>query len=768
MAMNSSQAEGALSYRHGPALELRSITDILRSYVRRWPVFALALAATGALAYLYLRFTPKAYTIEAVLLIQDTKKIPEDRAALQELKLSNSSKLVENEIEVLTSRQFVEQCVQDLTLNVSYLQPGLIRRDIYATRPVSLKLLRSKITTNTRLKLRVLNDRQFEVTYEHQPLQRCTFNTTYNSEWGQWRLVPTAHLAGWIGQPLELELRPLPMAASYYQQALSATLVNKQSPVIKLALDDVVPERGEAVLNHLIALYNEAAVAEKNRQTQNTLQFLDERLNLLVRELNGFEKKVSRFRSSNGLTDMPSQSKIYLENAQANERQLNEVNIQLNIVDGVTQYLRSRGSAPLSPVSLGIADPTLIGLIDKLAGLQLQREKMLAITPEQSPVFEPLDRQITSTKIAISSTVNNLRSTLTRTRNKLLAYNARNTALLREVPQQERALTDIKRQQTIKENLYLYLLQKREELSLSYVTMLTDARVIDKAYPAHVKWPKASLVYTIALLLGLTLPIAGIYVSRQANSKVKSRREVEDTLQAPVFEELVLGDGGEVSAAGGKYNRILAEQLRCLRTHLNSVHERSSLGRVTLLTSSIAGEGKSFLARNLAITLAAAGRKTVLVELDMHRPTLAKAWHLSDAHRGLEGYLLEESAVEQCVVASGRHELLDAIVCHRPLRNAAEILEQPKVDALLNYLRLVYDDIVIDTPPAQLVADATILARFTDVCLYLVRQGVTPKKVLLELQAYQRAQKFAKLYVVFNAATLDSTRLHQYQYYQTE
>jgi capsular exopolysaccharide synthesis family protein len=746
---------------------MRSISDILASYARRWPVFVVVVGAMLALAYLYLKVTPKTYQIEASLMVQDFKKVPEEKQALQELKLTNAGKLVENEIELLKSRRFIAQCVHDLGLAVRYKQPGtIVNPEVYSKRPFDFVALDERMGPDRQVEIQIVDAQSFVLRTADLPGKRYQFNQVYESDLGRWQMIRNKNLSKWTGKTLFVELLNPAQTATYYQKAIEVSLVNKQSPLVKLAIGDAFPQRGQAILNRLIDIYRAAAEVDKRRLTKNTLRFLDERLTSLGQDLTDSEKKISEFRSTKGLTDIASQSRLYLESAQGNQQQLNTINIQLNIVEGLGQYLRSHSNVQLAPATLGVTDPTLNSLIEKLSVLQVQREKLLAVTPEQSPAFEPLDRQLNATRAAINSTVANLKGALLQTQAKLLGYNSRNQGLLQNIPQQERELTVIKRQQSTKENLYVYLLQKREELSLSYASTLTEAQVIDPAYAVNVKWPKQSLVYTVALLLGLLLPASGLYLLEHTQTKVQSRKELETSLSERVFEEVTLCDGQDLSLDGRANNSILVEQLRHIRVRLSSLRERSATGsRVTLLTSSVAGEGKSFLARNLACVIAATGKKTVLVEFDMRRPSLAKVWQLPQASCNLDRYFAHGLPTDQVAAPSGKHELLDVVACHKPIANAADLLEGSDVDALIAYLSVTYDEVILDTPPVQLVADAAILARVVDVCLYVVRHQVTPKNALPKLLELQQTDAFRQLHVVYNGASLEKARLKQYQYY---
>ncbi|RYX87911.1 polysaccharide biosynthesis tyrosine autokinase, partial [bacterium] len=531
--------------------------------------------------------------------------------------------------------------------------------------------------------------------------------------------------------------------------AIDVTLSNKLATTVTLTLNDPVPQRGKDILNRLIFNYNAAAGIEKRQETKNTLDFLDKRIDSLGIDLTKTEKKLESFKSSKSLTtDISEDSKISLQNLQANDTRLNEVNIQLSVIEGIVRYVNSPVNTGKAPATLGITDVALSSLIEKLATLQLQRERLLATTPETNPDFEPINRQIAITRTAIKENVKNIKSSLLSTRNKLQSYNSGFESSIKNIPTQERELVSIKRQQAIKENLYNYLLQKREEVSVSYASILTNDRIVDQAYSGTPKSNK-SLAFAVALVLGLGLPAGLIFARNSLSNKITTPQEIKDKLDIPVIAELPYEVTKNAIVINGNTTAI-SEQFRALRTKMHYLYGEKEDGRVTLLTSSVPSEGKSFVSGNLALALACSGRKTIILELDLRKPQLTKNFNLADHYPGITDYILGKVSLSDIVQASNLDHNLRFIGSGTNVNNPSELLEQKQLNDLILELRNQYDDIIIDSPPVHLVPDAMILSRLTDQTFYMVRQGFTEKLELPFIKELNDQKQLTNINLIFN------------------
>jgi len=726
---------------------------VLTKYLYHWPLFLLGLLLAFGCAYIYLQLVNPVYEVSATILVKDEKKAPQEKSALQELDQSSSPKNAEAEIEILKSKNLISKVVNDLQLWVTYkTHEDFKTHDIYETKPFKFFLIKQAgELKGQKIEVLIKDKNTFEIQGAKGHAQVIPFNKILKNNIGKWTLKPTEFLDQYIGSTITLTISDPEKVSNAYIKSIDAHLLDKLAPTIGLFVEDEVPKRGKDVLNSLMKEYNEASSEEEKRTTKSTIDFIDNRLASLTGELNAAEREVEGFRSSQGLTDITSQSKVYLENVQTNDNKLNEVNVQLNIINGIERYVDSPSNTENAPATIGISDPALNSLIEKLSQLQLKRVALLATTPESNPAFEPIDRQIRITKAAIKETVQGIKSALQNSKRELLSFNNRFESSIKDIPGQERQFVGMKRQQSIKENLYIYLLQKREELSLRYASTLVDARIVDKANTGDMKWPRMSLIAAIALLCGFGFPFLIIYLRESLNNKITERRDIESALDVRVLGELSYEDFDKSIVVLENTNHVVGEQFRSLRTNLHYLHDnKKGQGRVTLFTSSISKEGKSFVSSNLAASLAASGRKTVILEMDLRKPKISSIFNLPTEHPGISDYLSSDIPTTDIIQPSGMVSNLDVIGAGYIPPNPSELLEKDRLNNLILSLKDEYDDILIDSPPLHLVTDAMIIARLADVSLYIIKQGYTGKSELEFIREVYEDEKLPKMNIIFN------------------
>ncbi|SDT05371.1 capsular exopolysaccharide family [Mucilaginibacter mallensis] len=728
----------------------KDIRGLFTKYLHSWPFFLISLALTFSIAYFYIKSTKPVYDIKATLAITDEKKSPDAKEALAELDVTAQPKDIESEVEFIKSRPLIREVVDALQLATNYKDENNYKHsDLYVNTPIRFKLIHSSGDGRDLSLLIFIKDaNSFVIKSSNGESPVYKFNTLLKNDLGIWELTKTQNFDSYIGKTINISIQNPEDVVTLYQNAIAVTL-NKDAPIIELELEDEIPERGKEILTQLINAYKISSIEDKNKVTQSTLKFIDDRLSTLTGELTNAEKNVEGFKSSIGLTDISSKSKFYLDNVQSNDSRLNDVNIQLNVIEGIERYVNSSTSSGNVPATLGISDPGLISLVDQLSKLQLQHDRLLATTPEQNPIFDPLNRQIKSTKTQIKETIVSIKSSLLSVQRELQHNNSGFEASIKDIPGQERQYISIKRQQSIKENLYIYLLQKKEEVSLSYASTITGIRTVEEPYFIAPK-SKKQVPYVLALLLGLGVPVSFIYGRDLLKNKVLTRSEIEKATGAHVICELNQNKGDVQIAVLEKGAYAITEQFRSLRTNLHLLYPDKPSGRVTMFTSSVAGEGKSFIASNMGAALAATNRKVIILELDMRRPKISEILKLKSDQPGLSNYLTGEITLAEIIQPSGIHHHLDVIGAGPIPDNPSELLDNIKLDVLINKLRSDYDDILIDTPPLHLVTDALLLARICDVTLYVVKQGYTDKSELTFIKQMVKEDKLPNLNIVFN------------------
>ena len=736
---------------------------IIKKYLFHWPLFILTLLILGTASYFYLQYAHPIYPITATLEFKDnnsTASAPtSEKTGLQALDQISSPIIVENEIEVMQSKQIMFQVVNKLKLWVGYTKKdGLSSSDLYTSSPVDFEFVKTQGTLDPegeKLKIIINNKDHFTLVTDEQQ-QRFKYGQPIKSSFGTWELLPASTLDNYIGSTIEISVMDPDVVTDNYLTGLKVQLENNDAPFVSLSFSDQVPQRGKDILNALMDIYRKNAINEKNKKAQNTIEFIDKRLDSISRDLVSTEKMVEGYKTSQGITDIASQSENYVEDRSANEKAMHDIDIQIQIVEDLDKYINSPKNSGKQPTAGGLTDAELNSMLDKLSDLQLKKDQYLATTPEANPIFIPINKQIATLQDEIRDKIKTIKQGLLATKSRLQTYNEGYMSSIKRVPGQERVYVGMQRNSDVKVKLYTYLLEEREEISLNYAASVSDAQIVDDAHAGKMKWPKPVVVYLLAFVLGLSLPAGLIYSRDSLDVRITNRKQIEDAVAVPILGELSYQESSTpivISQGRGKF--AIGEQFRVLRTNLYLVHNTNNSGRVTLTTSSTGGEGKSFVSANLAVTLGYAGRKTVILEMDLRKPKTSIMFGLPTDHIGISNYLDGEKCALQELIQPSGIPGLDVIGCGSILPNPSELLEKPELDELIGKLREIYDDIIIDCPPIHLVTDALIIARVADASLYVIRQGYTQKDELDFINEIKSEKKFPKLHIIFNGIKRD-------------
>ncbi|WP_158995081.1 tyrosine-protein kinase family protein [Mucilaginibacter sp. L196] len=725
---------------------------VVSRYLYHWPLYIAFFAISLVCLFFYSKFTAPVYTIKASIIIKDEVKEPGFKSQLEQLEVYNTPNLAEDELEKLKSRTLMTQVVKDLHLQVSYfVKDNFKTLELYNNSPVNFHMynLPGDDTTGI-LRIKIKNRKVFQIEEPSGQAKEFLFGQNLTSlKLGTYTISPAAGYDNFSKKQITIVVNSYNNTVDGYQDALVAELPNKLVPVIELSIKDQIPERGKTILNHLIELYNQNNLDEKNQLTEKALNFINSRIASFSGTLTSSEIAVQNYRKSEGIADMSSQSKIYLENEQSNDSKLNDVNVQLSIINGISKYLVSSQNIQMVSASLGPNYPALNDLIEKLSQLDLQREKMLANTPEGNPAFDPINRAIQSLKVEIANNIQSIKQSLLLTKSKLHDNSSNFESSIKNVPQQERELISKTREQSIREDLYTYLVQKREEIGLNYAAILPDARIVDYAYAGA---PKSSRMMfgIILILIGVVLPTGIIYGRITWTNRVIDLDQVERELEIEILGEIskTYLTPSLVNFNDGCFG--ITEELRDLRTNLNSKRTHINKGSVIMVTSSIANEGKSFISSNLGCTFAVSGKKVIVLEMDFRKPQISKVFGMSERSPGLTDYLKGKSSIEDIIQVSEHDNNLHVISSGMFVNNPSELLQSASMDILFTFLLKNYDDIIVDTPPVNLVTDAKLIARFADITLYVVRQAYTYKTLLPFIKSLYKKNLFSNMHIVFN------------------
>ncbi|RYE57840.1 MAG: polysaccharide biosynthesis tyrosine autokinase [Sphingobacteriales bacterium] len=723
------------------------INHLWAQYFPYWPVFLLLMAVASIGTWLYLQYQLPVYESTATLLIKDEKKGIEESKMIESLNPLSSKKIIENEIEVINSRELMKQVMQELALYSTVYKAGKwIDTPLYSSSPVMIHLKDlSFITEAKRVDFKVnLNSSTIHLNSKDYPAE-------------QWIATPFGELKFTINKKAILSDSAFYFSITHPKKVvqdllkrLEVSSAGKLSSVINLSFKDVLPERSEDILNTLIAVYNKAAVNDKNILAVNTLSFLDERLGYVSTDLDSIEKAMQLYRAKRGAIDLSSQGKLFLENVSQNDQKLSDVNMKLAVLSQVEQYVTSnhmRGG--LVPSTLGIDDPLLTSLLEKLYNTELQYEKLRATTGENNPELTSLADQIQKIKPGVVENVRSQRRGLEATKANLYTTNGVYNKMLSALPQQERDLVEISREQNIKSAIYSFLLQKREETALSHSATVSDSRVVDKAESSFKPIGIGNkFYYGIALIVALGVGAAIIFLRENLNGKVLFRHEIEAVTNFPIIGEMVAVKKGMPVLFKQHKNSVEAEQFRLLRTSLAYLGINTK-GKKILVTSTLSGEGKSYVAANLALSLALGGKRVALAEFDLSNPTLCEKLGIPES-KGIADYLIGEAEPDEIIVQTHDHENLFLLPAGNLPQNPSELILKERTAAILHYLQGKFDCIIVDSAPVGLLSDGYVLAKHCDATLYVVRHGYTPKKLLERLEQNNKVNELKNIALVFN------------------
>jgi capsular exopolysaccharide synthesis family protein len=745
-----------------PLEESVDFRKTLFKYLAYWKWFVSSFVVFVLLGGVYLFLATPQYRVQASILIKDDKKMGAGAGVsmLEELDLFSSKKVVENEIEILRSYTLMEEVVKDLNLQVMYtVRDGLRKKELYGDSPVKIEVISPTELLYEKPFLLQFEDERLRINDKLYPK-----NALITEAFGSIRTTVHDSLRSlWRGRIIEVAVVPQEAVIESLRENLTVETSSKGTSVINLSMLSSVPQRGQDILNHLIAVYNQAAIVDKNNLAGITLNFIDDRLKLLSVDLQDAEQKVEEYKSAQGITDISTEAELFLKAVQQNDLELNKVNIQLDVLQHIEKYvLSNENTGGTTPATLGLSDPTLLALIGSLTEAESERAKALHTMKPANPMIQALNDQINALKRNIVDNIRTLRRSLEITQRSLKTENRRIEIMIQSVPKKERELVDITRQKEIKNQLYIYLLSKREETAISYASTVSDSRLIDAARSTllPVK-PKKSLVLLAFGLLGLLVPAGVMWVLDWFDTKISSKEEIEKNIKSPVIGEISFVEQATKILAMSNNRSKHAEQIRTLRTNLEFMQAGGGI-KIVLITSSVSGEGKSFLTANLGAALAALDKKVIVLGFDLRKPGLHKVFGMNN-EEGLSNYLAGQAGLSQVIRKTGVVENMDVITCGHLPPNPQELLQGAALPRLFEELKAQYDYIIVDTPPVGLVSDAIILDRHADVTVYVIRQNYTPKDRIKFINDLYETKKLKNFGIAVNG--IREEKWHGYYHY---
>lgn len=710
-----------------------------------WPWFFLSLVLFLFLGFIYLRYTTPVYSAKASIIIKDESLDSGVGAAIySELGIGGmGANDFDTELGILKSRRLMEEVVRSLNLQIQYFIEGQLRDvEIYEDLPFSVRVLRLD-----EAQLKKLGGASFEIyqTTSGFVISDAEKLKVIQVESGTPVKLGFADVVLSKNQPLENEQKTdktivtfstIESVAARYRSSISLSQEAKSSGLINLELQDPVREKARDILDQLILEYNRDAIEDRNLIAGNTANFINERLAIINGELDSVETGKETFKENHLLTDIQAQSQLFIQNANDYNKRRQEVGTQLELARAMLDYIATKSKSDLLPSNLGISEMGVNQQINEYNNLVLERNRILGGSSEKNPMVIRLDNNIEQIKNNVVQSLRTMHSNLEISQEELRRQASSIGSQIYAVPSKERAYRGIERQQNIKETLYLFLLQKREENSLSLAVTEPKAKIVDRAYfQDYPVAPSGRNVYLGTFILGIFLPFSVIYVKEMMNDKVTTRKDIDDKIkEIPLIGMIPKVKTKEEEVIQDNDRSVLAESFRILITNLQYLlinTKKKVGGTVLFVTSTTKGEGKTFTAVNLAITLANTGKRVLLLGADLRNPKLQVYKANNDSLLGVSDFLLNDDLrLRYLIGPSNLHQKLDILSSGSIPPNPYELLKQEKVAEMFNELESLYDYVVVDTAPAMLVADTFLISRFADAILFLIRAGFTEKELL--------------------------------------
>ncbi|MCS2593203.1 polysaccharide biosynthesis tyrosine autokinase [Bacteroides thetaiotaomicron] len=763
------------------------IQQLLFKYIIHWPWFVGAVLVCLIGAWIYLRMATPVYNISATVLIKDDKKGGNtgSMVGLEELGLSgliSSSQNIDNELEVLRSKTLVKEVINLLNLYVSYTdEDGFPSKNMYKTSPVLVSLTpqeAEKLTDPMVVEMALygegglevnvtVGDKEYQKLFEKLPavfpmdegtlaffqspdslsLKKDTMEASSNIR----------HITAKIKSPMKV--------ARAYCENLKIEPTSKTTSVAVISLKNSSLQRGQDFINQLLEMYNRNTNNDKNEIAQKTAEFIDERINIISKELGSTEANLENFKRNAGITDLTSEAQIALTGNAEYEKKRVENRTQISLIEDLRKYIRGNEYEVL-PGNIGLQDPGLVATIERYNEMLVERKRLLRTSTENNPTIINLDTSIRAMKSNVQATLDGSLKGLLITKADLEREASRFSRRISDAPGQERQFVSIARQQEIKAGLYLMLLQKREENAIALAATANNAKIIDEAIADDIPVsPKRRMIYLIALVLGIGIPVGIIYLIGLTKFKLEGRADVEKLTTIPIVGDIPLTDeknekDGSIAVFENQ-NNLMSETFRNIRTNLQFMLQNDK--KVILVTSTVSGEGKSFISANLAISLSLLGKKVVIVGLDIRKPGLNKVFRLSTKEKGITLYLANpETDLMSLVQPSDINQNLYILPGGTVPPNPTELLARDGLDKAIEILKKSFDYVVLDTAPVGMVTDTLLIGRVADLSVYVCRADYTHKVEYTLINELAEEKKLPNLCTVINGVDL---KRRKYGYY---
>lgn len=769
---------------------------IYTALILNWKWFVLSLIICMGAAHIYLRYATPIYQSAAKLLIKDDEgsgssfKGGNSIMSATNLGIISNSNGIDNEMEILKSRTLAQQTVYDLKLYVNYRHEGKLKDHVlYGDQEVNIDMdLEHLKKLNAPMNLKITREgRNYHVTGSYYvPIDNNSFKpeavnidknfsalpATIGTRVGVVRFTQNGNYMLRDGESLKATMIAPEIAAGKYVGNLNVTESSKTTTIVDLVLNDEIPQRAIDYLKQLAIVYNRQANEDKNEIAVRTEQFINQRLEKINAELGSTEGQLENYKKRNNMVELKTNATQAVANADQYAQKLSEANTQVALLDELTKYMNepSNRHQPI-PSNVGLSDASATSLINEYNKIALQRNQLLHSASENSPTVTPLTAQLDDLNSSIKRAMTQARAGLKIQRNSIAAQAGKYEGQINNTPEQERMLTQIGRQQEVKSGLYLMLLQKREENSISLAATADKGKLIDTPVFTGKVTPKNSIIMLIALILGLAIPAGILFLLEFFRYKIEGHNDVEKLTNLPIIADVTIASERAKTKADivvhENKNNLMEEIFRSLRTNLQFLLKQHD--KVIMFTSTTSGEGKTFIASNVAISFALLGKKVVLVGLDVRKPRLAELFEIDDHHHGITNLLVKDevnwSDVKEQIIPSGINDKLDILMAGPVPPNPGELVTRESLEQTMEQLKEHYDYILIDTAPVGLVTDTLALGRISNATVYVCRADFTQKASFGLINSLSMEKKLPNMSIVLNGVDLSKKKYGYYYGY---
>lgn len=743
-----------------PQSEGINLYGILLKYWVYWPWFVASIAICLTSTYIYLRYQQPVYNIKAAVLIkeQDAPKNNNHSAlsAIQDLGMISMTKNFDNELQILKSMTIVKKVVSDLELYITHAEDRRWGYDLplYQNVPVKVYMspdeadkLENIITLEMDyrkegildIKMKYIHDgqkKELEQSFKKLPV-------AFPSEVGVITFTPDSAFNK--SMRLKAHIYNPNGAAAQYGSNMSVTATSKTTTIAQINVFNTVKQRGIDFINHLVDVYNQEANDEKNEVAQKTAEFIEERIGIINKELGNTENTLATFKQRSRLTDLSNDAQMALQETSRYEQQLTANETELNLIQELSNYIHNPENADeVIPANVGIQDPNLAHVINQYNTMMVERKRLLRTSSENNPAVINLNSGIEAMRNTVQATVKSVLRGLQITEANLKREARKHEGRISNAPNQEKEYMSIARQQEIKANLYTILLQKREDNAITLASTASNGRIIEQPMAAGTPVSPKKKVYLLgAFIIGVALPIGFIYLMDLLKYRIEKRSDVERITHIPIIGEIPKGDlqknvRGSILIHENK-NDMMEEVFRSLRTNL--LFMLTPEQKVVMITSTQPGEGKSFISGNLAVSLAYLGKKVIIIGLDIRKSGMEHTFDIDKHRLGITDYLGDPTKypLSELIIPSEISPNLDILPRGSVPPNPTELVDRPALEEIMKELKNHYDLILLDTAPAAMVTDTSIISRVADICIYICRADYTPKMAFQFINEWQQS-----------------------------